>query len=117
MKSPTLSVDATLWLLIVVAVVCLVSLSYSRYGRCPACRTGMRVPRKGRHGPFVGCTNYPQCRGGTLTSGARFPLATRGKGPLPPLPRRRGPDWNLILLRAIGVVLVVLVLSVLSLKH
>jgi hypothetical protein len=117
MKSHMLAVDAILWLLTVVAVVCLVSLSYSRFGRCPVCRTGRRVLRRGRHGPFVGCTNYPQCYGGTLTSGARFPLATRGKGPLPPLPRRRGRDWNLILLRAIGVVLFVLVLSVLSLKH
>ncbi len=30
-------------------------------GICPACG-GRLVERKGRYGPFVGCSNYPKCR-------------------------------------------------------
>jgi DNA helicase IV len=28
---------------------------------CPKCGTGFEVPRKGRYGPFFGCSNYPRC--------------------------------------------------------
>lgn len=29
---------------------------------CPACSDGWLVPRKGRHGAFLGCVNYPACK-------------------------------------------------------
>lgn len=32
-----------------------------RYGNCPDCG-GKLVERKGRFGPFIGCTGYPDCR-------------------------------------------------------
>jgi hypothetical protein len=107
MTSTTLSADTTVWLLLMLAVACLVALSYARYGRCRACRSGWRVPRTGRYGPFLGCTNFPRCRGATLMSGRRIPLATRGTGPLGPYPRR-GRDWNLLLLQATFVILILL---------
>ncbi len=30
--------------------------------RCPACREGRLGLRLGRYGPFIGCSNYPECR-------------------------------------------------------
>jgi DNA helicase IV len=30
--------------------------------RCPSCRRGTVVPRRGRYGPFVGCSMFPACR-------------------------------------------------------
>ena len=30
--------------------------------RCPACGDGRLGLRLGRHGPFIGCANYPECR-------------------------------------------------------
>jgi len=110
MQSSTVSVDATPWLLLLLAIVVVASLSFSRYGRCALCG-GRRVPRMGRHGAFVGCSNYPRCHAGTTSSGERFPLATRGRGPLPSLPRRHG---DRLLPQVIGVVLLVLVLILLS---
>ncbi|MCZ6589270.1 MAG: type I DNA topoisomerase [Alphaproteobacteria bacterium] len=29
---------------------------------CPACKEGRLGLRLGRHGPFIGCANYPECR-------------------------------------------------------
>lgn len=29
---------------------------------CPTCGSGFLVQRKGRYGPFMGCSNYPRCR-------------------------------------------------------
>jgi len=29
---------------------------------CPACKAGRLGLRIGRHGPFIGCANYPECR-------------------------------------------------------
>ncbi len=29
---------------------------------CPTCGTGDLVIKKGRHGKFIGCSNYPECR-------------------------------------------------------
>jgi len=29
---------------------------------CPTCNTGDLIVRYGRHGKFIGCTNYPDCR-------------------------------------------------------
>jgi DNA helicase-4 len=29
---------------------------------CPECGSGFLVPRSGRFGSFLGCTNYPRCR-------------------------------------------------------
>ncbi|HEV2364127.1 MAG TPA: type I DNA topoisomerase [Caulobacteraceae bacterium] len=29
---------------------------------CPACGTGRLALRAGRNGPFIGCSNYPECR-------------------------------------------------------
>ena len=110
MQSSTVSVDATPWLLLLLAIVVVVSLSIGRYGRCPLCG-GPRVLRMGRHGAFRGCSNYPRCHAGATPSGGRFPLVTRGRGPLPPLPRRRGDG---LLPQVIGVVLLVLVLLLLS---
>lgn len=31
-------------------------------GSCPDCNTGTLVARNGRHGKFIGCSNYPKCR-------------------------------------------------------
>lgn len=33
-----------------------------RQRRCPACRRGALVPRTGPFGPFLGCSNFPNCR-------------------------------------------------------
>jgi DNA helicase-4 len=30
--------------------------------QCPVCRTGFLVPRKGKFGPFHGCSEYPACK-------------------------------------------------------
>jgi DNA helicase IV len=30
--------------------------------RCPSCRKGTMVPRRGPYGPFVGCSMFPACR-------------------------------------------------------
>lgn len=107
MQSSTVSVDATPWLLLLLALVVVASLSY---GRCALCG-GRRVLRTGRRGAFLGCSNYPRCHAGTTPSGERFPPATRGRGPLPPLPRRRS---DRLLPQVIGVILLVLVLILLS---
>lgn len=32
-----------------------------RYGNCPECGRKL-VERKGKFGPFLGCTGYPDCR-------------------------------------------------------
>ena len=32
-----------------------------RYGNCPKCGRKL-VERKGKFGPFLGCTGYPDCR-------------------------------------------------------
>ena len=29
---------------------------------CPSCGTGFLVPRKGKNGPFFGCTGFPKCK-------------------------------------------------------
>lgn len=29
---------------------------------CPSCATGFLVPRKGKNGPFFGCTGFPKCK-------------------------------------------------------
>ena len=29
--------------------------------RCPECRIGVLMTKSGRYGPFVGCSNYPDC--------------------------------------------------------
>ena len=29
---------------------------------CPACRAGYMTPRRGKHGPFYGCSEYPACQ-------------------------------------------------------
>jgi DNA helicase-4 len=29
---------------------------------CPVCGSGFLVPRKGKFGPFLGCTSYPKCK-------------------------------------------------------
>lgn len=29
---------------------------------CPVCGDGFVVPKKGRHGSFLGCTGYPKCK-------------------------------------------------------
>lgn len=110
MESNALSVDATPWLLLI--VVAMVVLGSRGYGRCRVCGSGRRALRIGRYGPFLGCSNYPRCLAGTTTSGERFPLATRGKGPLPP--RRPGRGGNRLLPQVIGVLLLVLVLILLS---
>ena len=109
MESSAVSVDATPWLLLIVVAILL--LASRGYARCRVCGSGRRVLRVGRHGPFLGCSNYPRCHAGTTTSGHRFPVATRGRGPLPPLPRRRGVG---LLPQGIGALLVVLVLILLS---
>lgn len=31
-------------------------------GHCPDCQQGTLVARTGKHGKFIGCTNYPKCR-------------------------------------------------------
>lgn len=111
MHSSTMSVDATPWLLLLVAVVVVASLTYNRVGRCAVCG-GKRVLRMGSLGPFLGCSNYPRCHGSALTSGARIPLATRGKGPLPPRQRRRGGDH--LASQVVVIVLLVLILVLLS---
>ena len=35
----------------------------SRYPACPECTDGWLVDRKGRFGQFLGCVNYPRCKG------------------------------------------------------
>ena len=30
---------------------------------CPECEDGWLIERKGRYGPFLGCVNYPSCKG------------------------------------------------------
>ena len=35
----------------------------SRFQACPECTDGWLVERKGRFGQFLGCVNYPRCRG------------------------------------------------------
>ncbi len=48
---------------------------------CPSCGSGWLVPRKGRHGAFLGCVRYPDCRGkvpvGAGGSAAAGPAAGR----------------------------------------
>jgi len=29
---------------------------------CPLCRDGYMVPRKGKYGNFLGCSNFPECK-------------------------------------------------------
>ena len=35
----------------------------ARFPACPSCSEGWLVERKGRYGPFLGCTRYPDCKG------------------------------------------------------
>ncbi|WP_425404067.1 UvrD-helicase domain-containing protein [Hwanghaeella sp.] len=35
----------------------------AQYPACPECSDGWLVERKGRHGRFLGCVQYPDCRG------------------------------------------------------
>jgi DNA helicase-4 len=35
----------------------------TRFPACPDCNDGWLVERKGRYGKFLGCVNYPSCRG------------------------------------------------------
>ena len=35
----------------------------SRFRACPKCTNGWLVERKGRFGQFLGCVNYPRCKG------------------------------------------------------
>lgn len=35
----------------------------SRFPACPKCTDGWLVERTGRYGPFLGCVNYPRCKG------------------------------------------------------
>ncbi|WP_082648328.1 topoisomerase DNA-binding C4 zinc finger domain-containing protein [Lysobacter capsici] len=30
--------------------------------KCPQCEIGVLIVKNGRHGPFVGCSNYSDCR-------------------------------------------------------
>ena len=42
-----------------------------RFTACRECRDGWLVERKGRYGPFLGCVNYPLCRGRKRIVGLR----------------------------------------------
>ena len=35
----------------------------AKFPTCPTCMDGWLVERHGRYGPFLGCVNYPSCRG------------------------------------------------------
>ncbi|MBF2759359.1 MAG: UvrD-helicase domain-containing protein [Ectothiorhodospiraceae bacterium AqS1] len=35
----------------------------ARYPACPECESGWLVEREGRYGRFLGCVNYPRCKG------------------------------------------------------
>jgi DNA helicase-4 len=30
--------------------------------QCPVCRNGLLMPKNGKHGPFLGCSQYPKCK-------------------------------------------------------
>lgn len=49
-----------------------------RFPACRECRDGWLVERKGRYGPFLGCVNYPLCRGRKRVDAPR-PRAHVGK--------------------------------------
>ena len=55
---------------------------------CPQCGEGTLVGKRGKFGPFVGCSRYPDCtlhpQGGSAAAGP-----ARLRGPVPEEPRRR----------------------------
>ncbi len=46
--------------------------------KCPTCKDGWLIERKGRYGPFLGCINYPQCKGKKKIETSEN-LSSRGK--------------------------------------
>ena len=41
----------------------MVCICGAKYPKCPGCEAGWLVEREGRYGRFLGCANYPRCKG------------------------------------------------------
>ena len=39
--------------------------------QCPVCHVGLLMPRTGKHGPFLGCSEYPKCKATANTLAGR----------------------------------------------
>lgn len=46
---------------------------------CPTCGTGFLVPRRGRYGAFLGCSNYPRCKQTRKTQAGSTGLTAGGR--------------------------------------
>lgn len=53
----------------------------SRFPACPKCTDGWLVERTGRYGPFLGCVNYPGCKGRKRSSPEPDPNTASGTSP------------------------------------